>query len=39
MFLVSQIAKELKQYHHVEKLDDVRVIRDRVTSMPYGHYL
>ena len=28
-----QISKELKQYHNVEKLDDVRVIRDRQTSM------
>jgi len=30
-----QISKELKQYHDIEKLDDVRVIRDRQTSMSY----
>lgn len=30
--MVTQISKELKQYHHVEKLDDVRVIKDRQTS-------
>lgn len=28
----SQISKELKQYHDVQALDDVRVIRDRQTS-------
>ena len=33
MFVVVQISKEMKQYHDVEKLDDVRVIRDRQTSM------
>jgi predicted patatin/cPLA2 family phospholipase len=33
--LVMQISKELKQYHDIEKLDDVRVIRDRQTSMSY----
>ena len=27
-----QISRELKQYHDVEALDDVRVIRDRQTS-------
>ena len=32
IFQISQISKELKQYHHVESLDDVRVIRDRQTS-------
>ena len=32
MFLISQISNELKQYHNVERLDDVRVIRDRQTS-------
>lgn len=32
IFQISQISKELKQYYHVEKLDDVRVIRDRQTS-------
>ena len=32
IFVVVQISKELKQYHDVEKLDDVRVIRDRQTS-------
>lgn len=32
ILLVSQISKELKQYYHVDKLDDVRVIRDRQTS-------
>ena len=29
---IAQISKELKQYHHVERLEDVRVIRDRQTS-------
>ena len=33
VLLVLQISKELKQYHHVERLDDVRVIKDRQTSM------
>ena len=33
MLVVSQISKELKQYHEVEELEDVRVIRDRQTSM------
>ena len=32
VFSVSQISKELKQYD-VAKLDDVRIIRDRQTSM------
>lgn len=27
-----QISRELKQYHDVEALEDVRVIRDRQTS-------
>lgn len=31
---VSQISKELKQYHGVDKLEDVRIIRDRQTSTP-----
>ncbi len=32
MFLILQISKQLKQYYHIEKLDDARVIRDRQTS-------
>ena len=32
MLVVSQILKELKRYHDVEALDDVRVIRERQTS-------
>lgn len=32
MLVVSQISKELKQYHDVEELEDVRVIRERQTS-------
>lgn len=28
-----QISRELKQYHGVKNLEDVRVIRDRHTSM------
>ena len=32
MLAISQISKELKQYHDVEALDDVRVIRERQTS-------
>lgn len=32
MFSVLQISRRLKQHHHIEKLDDVRVIRDRQTS-------
>lgn len=33
-----QISKELKQYHDVEALDDVRVIRDRQTSKSILNY-
>ena len=36
MFGFSQISKELQQHHNVEKLDDVRVIKDRPTSMLQG---
>lgn len=36
IFQISQISKELKQYYHVEKLDDVRVIRDRQTKASRG---
>lgn len=32
IFQISQISKELKRYHNVERLEDVRVIRDRQTS-------
>ncbi len=32
IFSISQISKELKQSYNVEKLDDVRIIRDRQTS-------
>ncbi|KAI4125521.1 MAG: hypothetical protein LQ347_005355, partial [Umbilicaria vellea] len=32
----SQISKELKQYHDVQALDDVRVIRDRQTKVSRG---
>ena len=31
-----QIIKELKEYHNVDMLDDVRVIKDRATSMFFG---
>ncbi|KAL6713446.1 hypothetical protein ACLMJK_008911 [Lecanora helva] len=34
--LITEISKELKQYHHVERLDDVRVIRDRQTKVSRG---
>jgi hypothetical protein len=30
--LEQQISKELKQFHNVEELDDIRVIKDRQTS-------
>ncbi|CAD6588006.1 MAG: hypothetical protein ASARMPRED_003374 [Alectoria sarmentosa] len=36
IFQILQISKELKQYHHVEKLEDVRVIRDRQTKASRG---
>lgn len=29
----QQISKELKEFYHIEGLEDVRVIRDRQTSM------
>ena len=32
-FAWKQIVKELKLHHNVEKLEDVRIIRDRQTSM------
>ena len=32
MLSTLQISKELKQYHNVDHLDDVRIIRDRQTS-------
>lgn len=36
IFQIPQISKELKQYHHVERLEDVRVIRDRQTKASRG---
>ncbi|RMZ92213.1 hypothetical protein DV736_g519, partial [Chaetothyriales sp. CBS 134916] len=34
--LVSTILQELREYYHVDKVDDVRIIRDRQTKRPRG---